>query len=110
VSDLYKFPHFRLKGTFYNTKKTRYFRENFDEFTIKKINEKLNQNKQIIVFVPTRAHFKFMICKNCGEAVKCKNCDIAMSIHKDKRALVCHYCGYTQPIPKVCPKCGEMNL
>ncbi|WP_024790945.1 MULTISPECIES: primosomal protein N' [unclassified Lebetimonas] len=106
VSDLYKFPYFRLKGTFYGSKKIRYFRESFDEFTIKKISEKLNQNRQVIVFVPTRANFKFMICKNCGEAVKCKNCDIAMSIHKDKRALVCHYCGYTSPIPKTCPKCG----
>lgn len=106
VSDLYKFPHFRLKGTFYNTKKVRYFRDSFDEFTIKKIDEKLKQNKQIIIFVPTRAHFKFMICKNCGESVKCKNCDVSMSIHKDKRALVCHYCGYTQVIPKICPKCS----
>ncbi|GAX87402.1 primosomal protein N' [Lebetimonas natsushimae] len=106
VSDLYKFPHFRLKGTFYNTKKIKHFRETFDEFTIRKISEKLKQNKQIIVFVPTRAHFKFMICKNCAESVKCKNCDVSMSLHKDKRALVCHYCGYTQPIPKICPNCG----
>jgi len=106
VSDLYKFPHFRLKGTFYNTKKIRYFRENFDEFTIKKINEKLIEKKQIIVFVPTRAHFKYMICKNCAKAIKCKYCDVAMSLHKDKRALKCHYCNYTTKIPNTCPNCG----
>jgi primosomal protein N' (replication factor Y) len=111
VSDLYKFSYFRLKGTFYNTKKIKYFRENFDEFTIKKIDEKLKQNKQIIVFVPTRANFKFMICKNCGEAIKCKNCDVAMSLHRDKRALICHYCNFTQSIPNICPKCkGEEFL
>ena len=106
VSDLYKFPHFRLKGTFYNTKKIKHFRKNFDKFTINKIREKLREKKQIIVFVPTRAHFKYMICKSCGEAIKCKYCDVAMSLHKDKRALKCHYCNYAQPIPNICPSCG----
>jgi len=106
VSDLYKFPYFRLKGTFFNTKKTRYFREFFDDFIIKKIDEKLKQKKQIIIFVPTRANFKYMICKSCGEAIKCKFCDVAMSIHKDKRALKCHYCNYTTKIPDTCPNCG----
>ena len=110
VSDLYKFEHFRLKGTFYNTKRKKYFVENFDEFLIKKIDEKLKQNKQIIIFVPTRAHFKYMICKSCGEAVKCKNCDVAMSVHKDKRALKCHYCNFTMRIPNSCPNCGSREF
>ena len=110
VNDLYKFPHFRLKGTFYNTKKTRYFRENFDEFTVNKIKEKLDNDKQVIIFVPTRAHFKYMICKNCGEAIKCKFCDVAMSLHKDKLALKCHYCNYTQPIPSRCPNCASVEF
>jgi len=107
VSDLYKFSHFRLKGTFHNTKKIRYFTESFNEFVIKKIDEKLKSNKQVIIFVPTRAHFKYMICKNCGEAVKCKYCDVAMSLHKDKLALKCHYCNYTTKIPDRCPNCGS---
>ncbi len=106
VNDLYKFPHFRLKGTFYNTTKKRIFTPSFDETVVSKISEKLAQKKQIIVFVPTRAYFKYMICKTCGEAVKCKNCDVAMSLHKDKLALKCHYCNFTQRIPSVCPNCG----
>jgi primosomal protein N' (replication factor Y) len=48
-----------------------------------------------------------MICKSCGEAVKCKNCDVAMSVHKDKRALKCHYCNFTMRIPNSCPNCGS---
>jgi primosomal protein N' (replication factor Y) len=106
IGDLYKFPHFRLKGTFFNTKKKRYFVESFNEFIIEKIREKLNQKKQVIVFVPIRANFKYMICKNCSEAIKCKYCDVAMSIHKKDLALKCHYCNYTRPIPNVCPNCG----
>jgi primosomal protein N' (replication factor Y) len=105
VSDLYKFESFRLKGTFYNTKKIKHFVKQFDGFILSKIEEKLNEKKQIIVFVPTRANFKYMICKNCGEAIKCKYCDVAMSLHKDKLALKCHYCGYMTKIPSFCPNC-----
>ena len=107
VSDLYKFPHFRLKGTFYKTNKKRYFVESFDEFVIEKIKKTLEEKKQVIIFIPTRANFKYMICAKCGEAVKCPNCDVAMSVHKQKRALVCHYCNHTERIPKVCAKCGS---
>ncbi|QCT94999.1 primosomal protein N' [Caminibacter mediatlanticus TB-2] len=110
VSDLYKFPYFRLKGTFYNTKKNRLFTDSFNEFIIKKIDEKLKQNKQVIIFLPTRAHFKYMICKNCGEAIKCKYCDVAMSLHKDKLALKCHYCNFTQKIPNMCSNCGSSEF
>ena len=106
ISDLYKFPHFRLKGTFYNTKKTRFFRPSFDEFTINKIKKTLENQKQVIIFLPTRANFKYMICANCGKAVKCKQCDVAMSVHKSKRALVCHYCNFSMHIPKTCEYCG----
>ncbi len=106
VSDLYKFKSFRLKGTFYKSKKTLYFREHFDEFIVSKIKEKLESNKQVIVFVPTRANFKYMICKECGEAIKCKYCDVGMSVHSQNRMLKCHYCNYTIPIPNICPNCG----
>ncbi len=105
ISDLYKFPHFRLKGTYYNTQKTRYFRSNFDEWTINKIKKTLQNKKQIIIFLPTRANFKYMICANCGKSVKCPQCDVAMSVHKRKRALVCHYCNFTKPIPTICEYC-----
>ena len=110
VSDLYKFKHFRLKGTFFNTKKIRYFSNGMDEFVIGKINEKLQKNKQVIVFVPTRANFKYLICSNCGYAIRCKYCDVAMSLHKDKNAMVCHYCNYTMQIPSFCPECLSSNF
>ena len=107
VSDLYKFPHFRLKGTFFNTSKKRYFTESFNEFILQKIKNTLEEKKQVIVFIPTRANFKYMICGNCGKSVKCPYCDVAMSVHKEKRALVCHYCNFTSRIPKSCEYCGS---
>ena len=107
VSDLYKFPHFRLKGTFFNTTKKKHFVEFFDERVIKKIELVKKMNKQTIIFLPTRANFKYMICANCGKAVRCERCDVAMSVHKKKRALVCHYCNYTRAIPKKCDFCSS---
>ena len=110
VADLYKFPYFRLKGTFFNTNKKRYFVDSFNDFVIEKIKTTLNARKQIIIFIPTRANFKYMICSNCGKAVKCPYCDVAMSVHKDKRAIKCHYCNYTTRIPQNCEYCGSSEF
>ena len=107
VADLYKFPYFRLKGTFFNTTKKRYFVDSFGDFIIDKIKTTLDAKKQVIIFIPTRANFKYMICSSCGKAVKCPYCDVAMSVHKDKRAIKCHYCNYTTRIPQKCEYCGS---
>ena len=41
--------------------------------------------------------------------MKCPHCDVSLSEHKGGR-LICHYCGYTQPMPKLCPKCGSKYI
>jgi primosomal protein N' (replication factor Y) len=46
-----------------------------------------------------------VLCRACGATVQCKNCAISMTFHKGGYRLECHYCGYKQPVPKVCPKC-----
>jgi primosomal protein N' (replication factor Y) len=104
VSDIYKHPYFRLKGNFYNTKNRFSFVNDFTQ-TFSKIDEVLSNNGQIIIFIPTRANFKYMICKNCTEAIKCPFCDVAMSIHSKDRVLKCHYCNYSMKIPNNCPVC-----
>ena len=61
------------------------------------------------MFLPTRANFRQIICKDCGETIKCPFCSIAMSMHKKKNVLKCHYCNYTSLIEQNCPSCkGEM--
>ena len=65
----------------------------------------MEKKEQVIVFLPTRANFKYQICKDCGTAVECPFCSVSLSLHKNKNALVCHYCNYTQAIPKKCPSC-----
>lgn len=68
--------------------------------------EKLEKGEQIMLFLNRRGYSGFMSCRSCGKAVKCRHCDVAMTVHRNHR-LVCHYCGSSQPIPRVCPSCGS---
>ncbi|WP_060800109.1 primosomal protein N' [Peptoniphilus harei] len=73
----------------------------------KAIEEKLNNKEQIILFLNRRGFSNFISCRSCGEVIKCDDCDISMTYHKAKNRLICHYCGKTKPLPKVCPSCGS---
>ncbi|WP_027327280.1 primosomal protein N' [Helicobacter pametensis] len=70
----------------------------------------LKQDKQIIIFLPTRANFKYLICLSCGHGVKCPFCSISMSLHRNKNMMLCHYCGFAQQIPISCPTCSAQNF
>ena len=59
------------------------------------------------VFKPTRL-CRFVACRSCGTVIGCPHCNVSLSLHKKGTAgekLVCHYCGYTQPNPRLCPSC-----
>ena len=108
LSTFHKVPYFRLKETFFQSeKKISFLNSNLElnDTIINKIKETINNNNQVIVFLPTRANFKYQICKDCGEAVECPFCSVSLSLHKNQNALQCHYCNYTQSIPKKCPSC-----
>ena len=42
-------------------------------------------------------------------AVKCPHCDVTLKAHNNGK-MVCHYCGYEEPIPRLCPKCGSKYI
>ena len=114
LSSFYKIPYFRLKETFFKSEKKISFLNStlaLDTTILEKIKNTIEQNKQVIVFLPTRANFKYQICKECGTAVECPFCSVSLSLHKNNNALECHYCNYTQAIPKNCPSCttGEIE-
>lgn len=71
------------------------------------IEEKLKNKEQVILFLNRRGFSSFISCRSCGEVIKCDDCDISMTYHKSKNRLICHYCGKTKPLPKVCPSCGS---
>lgn len=73
------------------------------------IRERLEKKEQVMLFMNRRGYSSFVSCRSCGEAVKCPHCDVTLTLH-NKTRLVCHYCGYTVPLPKKCPSCGSPYL
>ena len=105
-----KLPYFRLTKTYFNSNKKYYFDDcdsNLSHKIINKIKTVIDENKQVIIFLPTRANYKYQICTSCGKSVECPYCSVSMSLHKNDRALRCHYCGYAQQIPSSCPSCNN---
>jgi primosomal protein N' (replication factor Y) len=70
----------------------------------------LEAKKQAIVFIPTRANFKHLICNDCGHSYECVYCSVGLSVHNKSNALKCHYCNFTQAIPQKCSECGGTTL
>ena len=73
------------------------------------IEDRLNNNKQVMLFLNKRGYAGFISCRSCGHVMKCPHCDISLTFHKNGK-LVCHYCGYEQPSVNLCPKCGSRYI
>jgi primosomal protein N' (replication factor Y) len=112
ANDYYKFDVVPLKKPYKVAKKEYRFiaGEEINFEILGAIKRVLENGEQALVFVPTRANFKYLICMECGSAQMCPFCSIGMSLHRKKRALVCHYCNYTQKIPQKCHHCGSEAL
>lgn len=66
----------------------------------------LKRGEQMMLFLNRRGYAGFVSCRNCGYVMKCRHCDVSMTVHHHK-LLRCHYCGSEQPMPAVCPSCGS---
>ena len=109
LTSFHKIPYFRLRGTYFDSQSRTFFDDNHNDLSSKVIDtiqKTLDQNRQVVVFLPTRANFKYITCKACGANVECPYCSVGMSLHVGANALKCHYCNYAEVIPKACPKCG----
>ena len=74
------------------------------------INDRLEKKEQVMLLINKRGYSSFVMCRSCGEAIKCNNCDVTMTYHKSTDRLVCHYCGAKKEKPKVCPSCGSTMI
>lgn len=82
----------------------------FSRALYNEIKENLEGNHQIILFLNRRGFSNFVSCRSCGYVVKCTNCDISMTYHRNVNKLRCHYCGETKDVPNVCPSCGSKYI
>lgn len=68
--------------------------------------KRLERKEQTLLFLNRRGYHGFISCRSCGQAVKCPNCDVTLSVHANGR-MVCHYCGFEQEKVSECPACGS---
>lgn len=71
-----------------------------------KIAETLARQEQVILFLNRRGTSRTAVCTECGAVAECPRCSVKLTYHQANGRLMCHYCGYTQPMPETCPSCG----
>jgi len=74
------------------------------------IEQALANKEQVILFQNRRGYAPLLLCKVCAYTPKCINCDVSLTYHKHTGKLHCHYCGYKEDSPTICPACGSTHL
>lgn len=74
------------------------------------LQETLDRHEQAIVLLNRRGYSSFMMCRECGFVLKCPNCDVSLTYHKDLGKMKCHYCGHEEPVPNICPNCHSKKI
>jgi primosomal protein N' (replication factor Y) len=90
--------------------KRKTMQSHFTSVLVQEIGAALQEKQQVILFQNRRGHTSFLLCKTCGYTPKCINCDVSLTYHRSTDRLHCHYCGYKQETPPVCPVCGSAEI
>ena len=75
-----------------------------------RMQETLSAGQQIILLLNRRGFSTYISCRECGHVMKCPVCGISLTYHKDINGLYCHFCGHKEPMPRLCPECGQSSL
>jgi primosomal protein N' (replication factor Y) len=70
----------------------------------------LDRGEQVLLFLNRRGFASFPVCGTCGESVRCKNCDVSLTLHQKANAYKCHYCGFTRALASNCQACGSNKI
>lgn len=84
--------------------------EIFSDQLLTAIEETHALGEQSIILLNRRGYSSFILCRACGESIKCPNCDITLTFHKRINSLVCHYCNFRRRVPEKCPSCESHFL
>ena len=74
----------------------------------KELEENLARGEQTILFLNRRGANRMVTCGECGFVPECPRCSVKLTYHSANHRLMCHHCGYSQPLPPSCPQCGGM--
>lgn len=74
------------------------------------IEKNINSHEQTFIFLNRRGYSSYVVCKTCGKALRCPNCDVNLTYHKKSGLLLCHYCSYCEMLNDKCPICEAPTL
>lgn len=74
------------------------------------LQETVRAGRQAVLFLNRRGSARMMVCVDCGYVPECQNCSTALHFHARNGRLMCHHCGYSEPMPQTCPACGGEHL
>jgi primosomal protein N' (replication factor Y) len=72
--------------------------------------ETLSRGEQVLLFLNRRGFASFPVCAACGSSLRCRHCDISLTLHQAANAYRCHYCNYSRPATAVCDACGSSKI
>ena len=84
--------------------------EGLSQELCQEIHENLQRGEQTILLLNRRGYSTEVRCASCHAPAECPNCSISMKYHSANGRLMCHYCGYSAPVPDKCPSCGSRFL
>ncbi|GAC1308844.1 MAG: primosomal protein N' [Mucilaginibacter sp.] len=90
--------------------KRKTIQSHFTSVLMNDIKQALSNKEQVILFQNRRGYAPVLMCKICAYTPKCINCDVSLTYHKSSGKLHCHYCGYKEDAPQICPACGSTHL
>ena len=73
---------------------------------VERLRETVSRGEQAILFINRRGNSRFLVCVECGAVPQCPRCSVSLTYHSANHRLMCHYCGYSQPLETECPVCG----
>lgn len=91
-------------------RKQRKLKGNFSSELVEAIEKALQEKEQVILFQNRRGYASYISCENCATIPKCSNCSVSLTYHQFNNKLVCHYCGFNQPMIADCTSCGSNDL
>jgi len=81
----------------------------FSSLLEERVKENLSKDRGVLLFLNKRGFANFVLCRECGEVIRCPNCNIGLTFHL-RNDLICHYCNYRMRVPQICPFCKGREL
>ncbi|WP_231515024.1 primosomal protein N' [Paenibacillus sp. UNC217MF] len=76
----------------------------------KALEERIERGEQTVLLLNRRGYSTFVMCRTCGYVAQCPECDISLTYHMKSGHMRCHYCGYAERAPVVCPSCESEHI